>query len=203
MNGIEKIIEKIEGDCRTANEEILAKAQTEAGIIMEQARHAAELAKEEILEAAKCKCCSDKELAVSKAEHEHKKAILAAKIRLINEVIGESARKAKDLPEAEYFDIIKSLVRDHAKKGPGLLRFSKKDLDRLPVDFEETLNKMLSLQDGEKGIRIDRESMNINSGCVIVYHDIEQNCSFDALMDARLDEIKDILNQELFSKEPV
>ncbi len=203
MNGIDKIIEKIEGDCRAANEEILAKAQTEAGIIMEQARHAAVSAKEEILEAAKSRCATDSEFAVSKVEHEHKKAILAAKIRLINEVIGESARKAKDLPEAEYFDIIRSLVNTHAKNGSGLLRFSKKDLDRLPVDFEGSLNKMLALQDVEKEIRIDRAPVNIDCGCVIVYHDIEQNCSFDALMDDKLDEIKDILNQELFAKEPV
>ncbi len=196
MNGIEKIIEKIENDCSTACGEIISKAQAEAQAVFADAQNKAENTKIQMIDAAKKKCMTDKELAISKAGHERKKAILAAKIQIINEVISESMRKAKNLPETEYFEIVQSLIKEYAKKGNGLLRFSKSDLIRIPSNFEETVNEML--HDSEKSLTISSDPIDIDSGFVIVYNDIEQNCSFDALLDNALDRIKDSLNEELF-----
>ena len=44
------------------------------------------------------------------------------------------------------------------------------------------------------------ESKNITNGFVLVYGGIEENCTIDALFDARRDELSDIVQRLLFSQ---
>jgi len=65
---------------------------------------------------------------------------------------------------------------------------SQKDLDRLPAGFANRLGD----------ITIAPQPVNISDGFILVYGDVEQNCTFDALVSARLDDIKDALNAYIF-----
>lgn len=199
MTGIEKIIEKIENDCNATCEEILAKAQAEAQVILQNAQIAGEKVKKEAAEAVQKECQMNLELAASKAEHERKKAILATKSILINDSINASMQKLKSLPDAEYFNVIKMLINRYAQKGQGIIRFSKEDSKRIPQSFEAEINAML--QGNDKSIVISSETVAVDGGFVIIYQDVEQNCSFDSLLNASLDEIKDELYQEIFMRD--
>jgi len=201
MTGIEKIITKIEDDCNVICEDIISKAYAEAQAILDNAQIEAEKAKNEAIDAAKNKCKTDIELSKSKAEHEHKKSILATKISIINEIIEDSIQKLKNLPDTDYFNVIIKLIKRYAKNGCGVLRFSRKDLNRLPQSFEASLNEML--MGSGKSFVISNESINIDGGVVIVYNDIEQNCTFDSLLNTSLDEIKDELFQEIFVRDSI
>ena len=201
MTGIEKIITKIEEDCNAICEDIISRAQVEAQAILDNAQIEAEKAKDEAIAAVKNKCKTDIELSKSKAEHEHKKAILATKISIINETIDESINKLKNLPDSDYFNVITMLIKRYAQNGCGVLRFSKKDLNRLPQDFEASLNGMF--MDSGKSFVVSNESINIDGGVVIVYNDVEQNCTFNSLLNASLDEIKDELFEEIFVRNSI
>ncbi|NLL16728.1 MAG: hypothetical protein GX264_06015 [Clostridiales bacterium] len=201
MTGIEKIVRKIEEDSKAICDNIISNALAEAQAISDNARTVAEKIKNEEIEAAEKQCKTDTELAHSKAEHEYNKTILAAKISIINEIIEESVRKLKNLPDTEYFDVITRLIKNHAQNGCGVLRFSGKDLNRLPEDFEAGLNKMFA--GSGKSFVLSNEPIDIDGGVVIVYNDIEQNCSFDAILNACVDEIKDELFREVFAGESV
>lgn len=201
MTGLEKIIAKIDEDCKAACEDIIRNANSEAQTILDTARTAAAQAKEKALQAAGLKCRKDIEIAVSRAEHEHKKALLFLKTGIINAMIEESIQKLMDLPDDDYFQAILSLVRHDAQIGHGTLCFSKRDLDRLPDNFEEVLNEML--RESDKSVEISSVPVVIDGGFIITYQDIEQNCSFTSLLNASLDEIKDELYQEIFMREPL
>jgi len=45
---------------------------------------------------------------------------------------------------------------------------------------------------------IDKEPANIKDGFVLVYGEIEENCTLKALFDSNIDRIKDIANKQLF-----
>lgn len=201
MTGLEKIIEKIDYDCKITCEDIISKAQAEAQVILDNAKIAGEKAKSEIIEAAKAKNQTQLDMAVSRAEHERKKAILAAKISIINDIIGESMQKLKTIPQDDYFDAIKKLVLLYAQKGNGVLSFSKNDLNRMPQNFEASANEMLKGTD--KSVTISKEPVSIDDGFIITYGDIEQNCTFDALLHVSMDEIKDALYKAIFTRESV
>jgi V/A-type H+-transporting ATPase subunit E len=197
MTGVEKIIARIEEDCYDACGDIISKAQAEAQSILADAESRAEELKTEKISAVKAKCETEIGLAKSKAEQEYKKAILSAKIGIITEIIDEVKNRLKNMPDSEYFEVIAKLVERHAQNGCGELRFSKRDLQRLPKDFEANINKKLS--GSGKTFTVGSQPEEIDGGVVIAYGDIEQNCSFDSLLNASLDEIKDELFAELFA----
>lgn len=201
MTGIEKIIAKIEDNCKIICDDIIGKANAEAQKILDNAEIEGANAKEDAIQAAKSKCQTDIELANSKAEHERKKAILATKISIINEVIDESMKKLKSLPDADYFNAITLLINRFAQKGHGVLRFSKNDINRMPKDFEATINDML--RSSERSVEISETPIDIDGGFIIIYNEIELNCTFDSLLNASLEEIKDELYEEIFMRENI
>ncbi len=197
MSGLEKIIQKIEQDCKAECDDIIVKAESEAKEILDKAAREAELISSEIRDAALKE--NEKELAFvnSKAELDRKKGILAVKIDIVNSVIKTALSKLKELPDEEYFAKITSLVLKYAQKGVGTLCFSKRDLGRLPAGYELCLNGKLG--DGFS-LKIASEPVDIDGGFVLVYGDVEQNCSFDALLASSTDEIKDELYGLLFKR---
>lgn len=201
MTGLGKIIAKIEDNGRTVCKDIISKADAQAQMILDNARSTAENSRLDAIDAANKKSKIDIELASSKAEHESKKTLLATKISIINDVIDEAMKKLKSLPDIEYFNTIKILVSQYACNGLGTLRFSQSDISRLPQSFEASLNE--ALKGSDRAIVISSEPVCIDGGFVIVYDDIEQNCSFDSLMNASLDEIKDALYEEIFMRDSI
>jgi len=201
MTGIEKIVSKIEQDCNVICGDIISRAQAESQAILKNAQIEAEKIKSEAFETAKNKIKINIELSNSKAEHEYKKEILATKISIINEIIDESIHRLKNLPDSDYFNVITMLIKRYAQDGCGSLRFSRKDLNRLPQGFEESLNEMFA--GSGKSFVISSESLNIDGGVVIVYKEVEQNCTFDSLLNASIDEIKDELFEEIFMRDSI
>ena len=45
----------------------------------------------------------------------------------------------------------------------------------------------------------DRQYAKIADGFLLAYGDIEVNCSFEALLEASLEQVKDALSRELFA----
>ncbi len=197
MNGLDNIIAKINKDCEAECEVILGKAKDEAGAILEKARNEADLIRKGILDAALRENEKEIELLNSRIELESKKNLLALKIELVNGIIETALNKIKNLPDEEYFKVIKSLILRHAQKGSGTLCFSKKDLNRLPSGFEQDVNKALG---NGSSVKISEEPARIDGGFLLVYDDIDQNCSFEALLSSSVDEIKDRLFEMLFKR---
>lgn len=197
MTGIVKITEKILSDAKNKRDEMILKAQEQAQSTLYNAKMAAEDVVIEASQDAQKKAKNNLALTRSKADTERKKALLGAKTEIINEIIDEALQKLKNLPAAEYFDTIFELVLLNAQAGGGELRFSQKDLKRLPKNFERRLNDALSKH--EKSVKISKQTASLDGGFIIVYRDIEQNCSFDSLLSSSLDLIKDEVHAILFS----
>ena len=82
-------------------------------------------------------------------------------------------------------------------RGKGRLLLSQRDLQRLPADFADTLNGMLKNQGAQ--VHIGAQYAKIADGFLLAYGDIEVNCSFEALLEASLEQVKDALSRELFA----
>jgi V/A-type H+-transporting ATPase subunit E len=71
-------------------------------------------------------------------------------------------------------------------------------LKRLPKNFESELNNLLL---AGCTVTISTKPENIDGGFVLVYDDIEQNCSFSSLLAAQIDAIKDELYAKMFKRD--
>jgi V/A-type H+-transporting ATPase subunit E len=198
MNGLEKIIQKIEQDNKTECEAIVGSANAQANEILEKAAKESSQIYREILDTAIKENEKETTYINSKAELDRKKSVLTLKNDIVSDIIKTALNSLKESPDAEYFKTVASLVPKYAQKGSGMLCFSKRDLERLPEGYESLLNK--ELRDGFS-LKISDEPVDIDGGFILVYGDVEQNCSFDSLLASSIDKIKDLLYEKLFKRD--
>lgn len=196
MNGLEKIKEHILEDARRTADEILSRANDEKDSILEEARLQARKQGESISKNSDAGISAYREKIDSSIDLERRTRILSAKQDLIGGIIENAKRKFRDLPETEYFDMLKKLLECNIQSKDGKMFLSAKDLDRMPSGFEVDIRIIASAR-GAK-LEISKEAMNIDGGFVLVYGGIEENCTIEALFEEKKDMISDIVQHRLF-----
>jgi len=197
MTGFEKIIKAIEGEAKLKADQIISEAKEEAEKIIASAKEEAEKKCSEIAEKPAYEVKAILDRANSGAALIKRQTILNAKQQAINDVIEKAKLKLTGLPDKDYFDIIIKLVKKHAHNQAGTIKFSGKDLKRLPENFDKILNEAVK-EIENASLSISKESAPIDSGFILVYGDIEQNCSFEALFGYAKEELQDKVNTFLF-----
>lgn len=194
MTGLEKILSKIEQESDERCREITGKAESQADAVIEEAK----LQAQELLNERKAQADKKAELILQSAESSAKlsqnRAVLKEKLAIIDDTLERSLDVIKALPKKEYFEILKELILNNARQGEGELRLSKEDAGKLPSNFIDSVNN--SLKDSE--IKLGKNA-DIDSGFILVYGEIDVNCSFDAIVASKKDELRDTLNNLLFN----
>ena len=194
MSGLSKIIERIASDSAAKCDDIIFNAQSEAAKIKEAAEVAVADEKALAVEAANQQAKAIVDMAESGSELESKKLLLATRVDIINKAIETATKQLKNMPDDEYFAALYALVKKYAQDADGTMLLSKEDLKKLPKDFEKKINE------GANGkITVAKTPANISQGFILVYGDIEVNCTFDVLIDDARDDIKDELYNIIFA----
>lgn len=197
MTGLEKIIEKIMDESNANCESIISKANEQASEIAEQAKQQGEKLAAEISAKAEKQVDNIEKTAKSGAQMRFSNALLATKSELINSALEKSLEALNGMPDKEYFDSLKKLAVANAQPKDGVMLLSEKDIKRLPSDFEAAINSAVA-SSGAK-ITVNKQPAPIKSGFILVYGDIEINCTFDALLESYRDELKDKVCEILFA----
>lgn len=198
MTGLEKIITHIQEDAASIAQTTLQEGQSKADEILAEAREEGRKKSAEILEQSEADVRTSLNRSKSAADLMERKLILEAKQEIIGQVVEDSIKSLKNLPEEEYFETILKMVEKYALNKKGKILFSQKDLERLPNHYETTINKRLS-DKSDAFLSISKESKDIDGGFILLYEDdIEENCTFDALFLAAKETIQDKINEVLF-----
>ena len=197
MTGLEKIIQTIEADAKAAAEVTISQANTVADGIMVAARAQAEKKCAEIAKKSELDVKSVLSRAESGAALQEKKFILDAKQQTISDIIAKAKDKLLTLPDSDYFDVILKIVKNHAHNKAGKIVFSAVDLKRMPKDYNSAIKNVLTSIAGAS-LTIADETAELQGGFILVYGDIEENCSFNALFSAAKDDLQDKVNALLF-----
>lgn len=190
MNSLELILRKIDEDASAAAEKIIQKANAQAEKIKAEEEAKANEEASEILEHAKKASAQLIENTQGSCESLKRAEELKTKSEIISGFIAEAVSSVKNLPDAEYFGVLASILQKYAHKDSGVLMLNAADLKRVPADFIQNLNS--SLGDGASLV-LSKEPADIDGGFIIAYGLIEENCSFEALLEDKQDEIRDRL----------
>ena len=196
MSGLDNIVEEIRNQSKQEADEILKEADVFCKDYMNKIKKDVEV---EVVSIEK-KALADRKLyeekTVSGMEFLERNSILRAKQQVIEQAIDKARESIAGLNDEEYFNVLEELLRKNVQQGKGKICFSKKDLDRIPNGFEDRVKEIVAENQGE--LVIDKEPANIKDGFVLVYGEIEENCTLKALFDSNIDRIKDIANKQLF-----
>ena len=188
MSGLQGILAAISSDAEIAVNKIHEEAKSEIETILKNA---------EITSNKEClslkACAEDKAEAKLSAAHStaemlKKKAVLKAKNELISEVVEEARLKIINQPTEQYFDFLLGILKRHAKNTPCKILFCERDYQRLPNSFLNGFDHITAAISPE-----------ISEGFVLQYGNIEENCTIEALIEAHIDEVRDIAHDRLFN----
>ena len=197
MTGLEKILKAIEADARNEADAVIAKAKSEADEILAAAKREAQLRSRQIAEKSEADVKAVLSRAESSAALQEKKILLDAKQQIISNIITSARNKLEQLPNSVYTDIILSIIKKYAHNEPGKIIFSDTDRKRLTPDFAERLVQALRDKPGAT-LSIAEDKLSFEGGFLLVYGDIEENCSFDAMFAEEKDTLQDKVNSLLF-----
>lgn len=199
MTGLDKILEDIRKESDTGISAVLEQAQREAEQIRSDT--AAESAEkcEAIARHAQEEARAMKQRAESAAMLEEHKAVLRAKQQIIRETVEKARQSLCSLPDAEYFALMLKMAQKYALPQNGELLFSPADLKRMPADFARRLSEAVGKKAGA-ALTVSARTREIDGGFILSYGDVEENCSFSALFDAKHDRFTDLANTVVFAE---
>ena len=179
----------------TIKNEILQEAEETAKGIIADAEAAKtgriETAKAELADAtaknevkAKADAAAHISRAEAKAESESRRAVLSARSEVINDVIEKAYEKLKGRDSASYFAMLIDMVGAAAHGEEGTIVLSPADMQRLPSDFESNVKAAAAKKGGS--LKLDPNGdPAIDSGFVLKYSGLDENCSLKAIFDSR------------------
>lgn len=182
--------------------EITAEARAEAGRLIADAKEEAVKIKNHALsDAAEIEAEGEKkadeeyrriiERAESAAKVSESRAALSEKQKIIGELISAAKEKAEELPTDEYFSLMLRLLdRYAAEKKHGEIILSEGDYDRITPPFKNALRK--------RKLHISDRTGDFKIGFILVYGDIEENCTLDALVEAEHERLSERVAEFMF-----
>lgn len=194
MTGLETILDQILSDAKREADEQLAAAEREKAAILQQAKAQADEAAAAILKNGEEKAATIRERAQSAAQMERRNAMLAFKQQMIGETIDRERAALENAPDAEYFQNLLTLAEKFAKDGSAQMHLNAKDLKRLPTDFEARLKEAAPKTD----ITISKEPIDVESGFLLTYGDIDVNCTFEAIFEGASAQLRDAVSHSLW-----
>lgn len=196
MTGIEKIVEKIRQESLEKCNAIIAEAKDNGNEIVLASKMKAAKEAEIIIENGKKEAARKEASAKSAAETISKTRYLEVKNAIVNDIIAAAYERIENLEPAQYFELLLALCEKNVESGEGVMYLSKLDLERVPENFEESVNSLVY----EKGaVRLSKKPMEIENGFVLVYGDMEVNCTLRAIFDEKHGLLRDALCKELFT----
>ncbi len=198
MSGLDNIVKKIKSNSQDEIELIKKDAESYRASVLAEAKKETDKEIKQILDQAKRDQDLFEEKVVSNGEFKQRNALLKAKGEVIDEVIARALDELKNQDTDSYFATVLNVLKENVQDKDGKICFSKKDLDRIPSDFEAKASDIAKEKGGS--LTIDNEPADIADGFILKYGDIEENCTFDAIFEAKRDELRDLVNKNLFNK---
>ncbi len=191
MSGLDKILEYITQEAKAEADKIIVSAREEAAAIISSEKEQADSQAAAIMKQAESDAAAQAKRIESSAQMKEKRILLQAKQDKIEEVFAMAKAQILSLNDEEYFEMIGRLIKKYASGESGQIRFSQKDLGRIPVSLKEQL-------EGSK-LQIDSQPADIDGGFILSYGDIEENCSIDVLISSSKEVLQDKISRVIFN----
>ena len=173
MNGLEKIVARMEADTQAACDALAASAAENAAAILRDCQAQADAAAQDSVQRAAAQAAAHLEHLNGSSQLACRQRVLAAKQQLIDEAFARTAQALTALPQAAYIDLLASLAAENGSGDEELL-LSKADRDAVGAAVVEAANA----KKPGAAFRLSEETRDTGGGLVLRRGRVELNCSF-------------------------
>ena len=196
MTGLEKMKSQILSEARALADNKVEEAKADAQKITSQAEAEAEKSSELAQRKSEADVKAYEERVASAIDLKRRTRILEAKQEVIADVLKKAYDSLIAMDEKEYFALLKMLDK-YALPEAGEIFFAASDLARMSNDFRAEVEKSAASKGGS--LVISEEGRKIENGFVLAYGGIEENCTLQAIFDAKKDELSDKVHRIIFA----
>lgn len=196
MNGIDKMTQQILAEAQEQADQMLAEARKSADDALKEAGETCEVRQREAGRALELELREFSARASSARDLARRRAILEAKQAIISQIIEKTCEKLRKAETAEYFESLRRMFEKFGHGEAGQMFLSAADLARMPKDFKEAVSEIAREKGGS--IEVSEEPGQISDGFLLVYGGIEENCTFEALVEADRSRLQDQVNAMLW-----
>lgn len=173
MNGLDKIIARMEADTRVECDALAANAAGNADAILRDYQAQADAVARDSAQRAETQAAEHLEHLNGSSQLVCRQRVLAAKQQLIDEAFARTTQALTALPQAEYVDLLASLAAENGSGDEELL-LSKTDRDAVGAAVVEAANA----KKPGAAFRLSEETRDTGGGLVLRRGRVELNCSF-------------------------
>lgn len=173
MNGLEKIVARMEADTQAACDALATSAAENAAAILRDCQAQADAAAQDSAQRAAAQTAAHLEHLNGSSQLACRQRVLAAKQQLIDEAFARTAQALTALPQAAYVDLLASLAAENGSGDEELL-LSKADRDAVGAAVVEAANA----KKPGAAFRLSEETRDTGGGLVLRRGRVELNCSF-------------------------
>jgi V/A-type H+-transporting ATPase subunit E len=190
MGKAEKLKQKILSDAEAEARKILEEGQAEAGGITGEARAEADKAASQYQARAEADAAEHIRRQVSLRELEARKAVLAEKGRLMEEVFDKVIESLREKDRTGGYRLTRDLLLKAIETGTEEIIVAPDDRKAIDKAFIDSLNAEIS-KAGKKGeITLSEETRDIRGGFILRRGRAESNSSFDTLLTMLRDDVE-------------
>lgn len=173
MNGLEKIVARMEADTQAACDALAASAAENAAAILRDCQAQADAVTRDSAQRAETQAAEHLEHLNGSSQLACRQRVLAAKQQLIDEAFARAAQALAALPQAEYVDLLAALAAENGSGDEELL-LSAHDRETVGAAVVDAAN---AKRPGT-AFRLSDETRDTGGGLVLRRDRVELNCSF-------------------------
>ena len=173
MNGLDKIIARMESDIRAECDALAASAAENAAAILRDCQAQADAVTRDSAQRAETQAAEHLEHLNGSSQLACRQRVLAAKQQLIDEAFARAAQALAALPQAEYVDLLAALAAENGSGDEELL-LSAHDRETVGAAVVDAAN---AKRPGT-AFRLSDETRDTGGGLVLRRDRVELNCSF-------------------------
>lgn len=173
MNGLDKIIARMESDIRAECDALAANAAENAAAIRRDYQAQADAAARDSAQRAQTQAAEHLEHLNGSSQLACRQRVLAAKQQLIDEAFARTAQALAALPQADYIDLLAALAAENGSGDEELL-LSARDREAVGAAVVDAANA----RKPGASFRLSGETRDTGGGLVLRRGRVELNCSF-------------------------
>ena len=195
MAGIDSIIDRILKDARESADARVARAEQDAEKLIAKKKDQAKEEEGKML--ADAQKVIDAQVRQNQATQNTKsqRRLLAERVALIDEIVEEAKKRIRNLPSEDRLSMISDFVIGSSEGDDGVLIVSEKDRSGITDAFLKELSSKTN-----STITLSDKDGDFDVGCILICGDCEYNGTLEARSDDLESDIRDAVNQALFSK---
>ena len=197
MGGLDKIIGHISHDAENEVKSVLDAAKAQAESIVNDAKEKTAEECDRINKKAATEVQSILDRGRSSAELKTKQILLTGRQELISETINMVRDRLNSLSDEEDAEFITGLFAKHVPNKDAVLKLNAADMKRIPKEVLDGFVK--KAEEAGAKLTVSGEAAGIKNGFVLDFGEIEENCTFDALIDQNIEELQDKVKSLLFA----